>query len=124
MSVSDADRARAALANECGEEGWERLCLAAGIPDGGILAITHRGHDLIVYREGSHVSCATNACTHRGVRMDFGRVCDGVIMCPYHDWAFVLKTGECLTVPQDTLTMHPVRVRDGYVSVRLPQTQP
>jgi nitrite reductase/ring-hydroxylating ferredoxin subunit len=102
------------------EEGWERLCRVDGIPDGGILALEHNGHDLIVYRRGSHVSCMTNACTHRGVRMHFGCVRDGVIMCPYHDWAFDLKTGECLTVPQDTLTVHPVRVRDGYVAVRLP----
>jgi nitrite reductase/ring-hydroxylating ferredoxin subunit len=102
-------------------EFWQWLCPVEHIPDGGVLTITHWGHHFLLYRKGEDVSCMINACTHRGMPLDSGKIADGVITCPYHDWEFVLKTGECLTEPHDALTMYPIRVQDGHVAVRLPR---
>jgi nitrite reductase/ring-hydroxylating ferredoxin subunit len=84
-----------------------------------VSAVTHWGRDFLLYRQGDEVSCMTNACTHRGMALHCGKISDGIITCPYHDWQFVLKTGACLTEPQDALTMHPIQVTYGDVLVRL-----
>lgn len=99
--------------------GWEAVCTQEEIPDGGLLSRNHRGRDLLFYRKGSHVSCMDNACAHMGMPLDGGELVDGVLQCPYHGFRYVLETGECLTVPEVQLSMYPVKIIDGQVSVRL-----
>ncbi|HEX2829606.1 MAG TPA: Rieske 2Fe-2S domain-containing protein [Burkholderiales bacterium] len=101
-------------------ESWIWMCTVKHIPDGGVVKITHWGRNFLLHRQGDAVSCMTNACPHRGMPIDSGRVANGVITCPYHDYEFDLQTGRCLNVSEDPLTMHAVRVNDGHVEVRLP----
>jgi len=98
---------------------WQDLCSLEEIPDGDILARLLGGHDLVVYRNGTQVSCLPNYCPHRGWPFDGGRVRDGVLECPFHGYEFRLDTGECLTSPSLSLDTYPVRIRDGRVDVRL-----
>lgn len=99
--------------------GWEQVCSLADLPDGGILARTHKGQDLLFYRRGAVVSCMNNACAHLGMPLDGGELVDGTLRCTYHDFTYLLETGECLTVPEVQLTMHAVKVTNNEVSVRL-----
>lgn len=101
------------------DEGWERICAEDDIPDNGIFTCTHKGHDLLLYRKGATVSCMNNACAHMGMPLDAGELRDGTLKCSYHGFTYLLETGECLTVPEVQLTVHPVKVVDGQVSVRL-----
>jgi len=101
------------------DEGWEGVCTLDEIPDGGILARVHDGHDLLLYRRGVEVSCMANACAHLGMPLDAGEVHDGVLTCPYHGFSYRLESGECLTVPEVQLTVHPVKVTGSQVTVRL-----
>jgi Fe-S cluster biogenesis protein NfuA/nitrite reductase/ring-hydroxylating ferredoxin subunit len=101
------------------DEGWETICAQEDIPDNGILAHCYKGHDLLLYRKGSLVSCMNNACAHLGMPLDAGELSEGTLRCSYHGFTYLLETGECLTVPEVQLTMHPVKVADGQVSVRL-----
>jgi len=104
---------------DANDEGWVNVCALDDIPDDGILARTHEGHELMFYRRGVTVSCMTNACAHLGMPLDAGELLDGVLTCPYHGFSYRLETGECLTVPEVQLEVHPVRVRDRQVGVRL-----
>jgi len=101
------------------DEGWERACALDEIPDRDILVRTLRGNELLFYRRGNEVSCVTNACAHLGMPIDGGELKDGVLTCPFHGFQYLLETGECLTVPEVQLTMHPVKVSGGEVAVRL-----
>jgi nitrite reductase/ring-hydroxylating ferredoxin subunit len=98
---------------------WQEVCSLEAIPDGDILARQLGGHDLVVYRNGTHVSCLPNYCPHRGWPFDGGRVRDGVLECPFHGYEFRLDTGECLTSSYCSLEPHPIRIRDGRVDVLL-----
>lgn len=100
------------------DEGWERLCAAEDIPENGILTHSHKGQDLLLYRRGEVVSCMNNACAHLGMPLDAGELKEGTLKCSYHGFTYLLETGECLTVPEVQLTMHPVKVVDGEVSIR------
>lgn len=101
------------------DEGWARICAQGDIPDQGILAQSYQGHELLFYRHGATVSCMNNACAHLGMPLDAGELGDGTLRCAYHGFTYLLETGECLTVPEVQLTMHPVKVVNGQVSVRL-----
>ena len=101
------------------DAGWEIVCTLAEIPDGGILAHSHNGHELLLYRLGAAVSCMDNACAHMGMPLDAGEVSDGKLKCVHHGFTYLLETGECLTVPEVQLTTHAVKVTNNGVSVRL-----
>jgi Fe-S cluster biogenesis protein NfuA/nitrite reductase/ring-hydroxylating ferredoxin subunit len=101
------------------DQAWERVCAAADIPDGGILAQRFRDRDLLLYRSGDLVSCMNNACAHLGMPLDAGELDQGTLTCAYHGFTYRLETGECLTVPEVQLNMHAVKVADGFVSIRL-----
>ncbi len=101
------------------DEGWEQACTLAEIPDGGLLAYNLQGHNLLFYRCGAVVSCMNNACAHMGMPLDGGELVGGTLRCSYHNFTYLLETGECLTVPEVQLTMHAVKVEHDLVSVRL-----
>ncbi len=101
------------------DAGWEVVCAQADIPDNGILAQRYKDQDLLLYRKGDIVSCMNNACAHLGMPLDAGELTEGTLKCSYHGFMYLLQTGECLTVPEVQLTMHPVKVADGNVSIRL-----
>ena len=95
------------------------ICTLDEIPDGDILARSHNGHELLLYRRGSLVNCMNNACAHMGMPLDSGEVHDGTLKCSHHGFTYLLETGECLTVPEVQLTVHAVKVVNNEVSVRL-----
>jgi nitrite reductase/ring-hydroxylating ferredoxin subunit len=100
-------------------EEWQDFCSLEEIPDGGILTRVQGGAGLLVYRNGTEVTCMPNYCPHRGYAFDGGEVRNGVLSCPYHGYEFRLDTGECLTWSAMSHDMYPVRIRDGRVEVRL-----
>ena len=97
---------------------WFDVCSLEEIRDKDILMRREGGEDLIVYRDGTQVTCMANYCPHRGYTFDGCTVRNGVIMCPVHGYEFRLDTGEGLT-SGSPLYMFPVRIRDGRVEVRL-----
>jgi nitrite reductase/ring-hydroxylating ferredoxin subunit/Fe-S cluster biogenesis protein NfuA len=101
------------------EPGWQEACALFEIPDGGIITRSLGGCDLLLYRRGGMVSCFQNACAHMGMPLDGGRVDDGALECPHHNFRYALETGECLTVPQVQLKTYAVKVTDARVHVRL-----
>ena len=98
---------------------WYDVCALEEIPDGNVLTRCEGGEELLVYREGTQVTCVPNYCPHRGWRLDGGPVRGGVLTCPFHGYEFRLDTGECLTSPDLPLDMFQVRVREGRVEVQL-----
>jgi phenylpropionate dioxygenase-like ring-hydroxylating dioxygenase large terminal subunit len=68
--------------------------LADGVAAGNIL-----GNALVIYRVGAKLTVAGSVCPHRGMALQYGRVSDGSLECPYHGWLFAPGTGECTAVP-------------------------
>lgn len=77
------------------------------------------GQSLILARIGDDVVCYQNACAHLGMPLDQGDVKAGILTCSYHSFEYVLKSGECLTVPEVQLHTHAVRVIADKVEVSL-----
>lgn len=57
------------------------------------------GQALVLWRDvQGRVAGAHDRCPHRGARLSLGRVCDGLLECPYHGWRFEAD-GPCRHVP-------------------------
>src|SRR4051794_29735146 len=59
------------------------------------------GEDLVVYRDGQgNVGLVATHCSHRGTTLEYGRVEECGIRCPYHGWLYH-HTGRCLDQPAE-----------------------
>lgn len=63
------------------------------------LSVRVLSDDYVVWRDATGCArAAPDRCPHRGTRLSLGRVCDGVLECPYHGWRFD-GNGQCVAVP-------------------------
>jgi isorenieratene synthase len=51
------------------------------------------GRQLVVWRAGSQLMAASDACPHMGASLSEGRVCDGKLVCPWHGLGFGPEPG-------------------------------
>jgi phenylpropionate dioxygenase-like ring-hydroxylating dioxygenase large terminal subunit len=48
-----------------------------------------------------------------------GRIEEGILICPGHEWRFELKSGWCPQNPELSTEVYPIKVHDGKIYVRL-----
>jgi NAD(P)H-dependent nitrite reductase small subunit len=60
-----------------------------------------------------------NTCPHRGSPLGEGRIEEGILICPNHEWRFELKSGWCPQNPELSTEVYPIKVRDEKIYVRL-----
>ena len=60
-----------------------------------------------------------NTCPHKGGPLGEGRIEEGILICPGHEWRFELKTGWCPQNPELCTEVYPVKIHEGKVYIRL-----
>ena len=60
-----------------------------------------------------------NTCPHRGSPLGEGRIEEGILICPGHEWRFELKSGWCPQNPELSTEIYPIKVHDEKIYVRL-----
>ncbi len=98
---------------------WIRLCDADEAPAEGLVteAVTETGQAICLARVGGELAAVDNLCPHRQGPLGQGWIEAGAVVCPWHSWAFDLKTGQG-TYPEDArVRVFPVRVEAGEVQV-------
>lgn len=75
------------------------------------------GIGVAVFRVDGELFALDNACTHEDGPLGEGRVEGGVVTCPYHDWRFDIRSGECLSHANRSVSCWAVEERDGAVYV-------
>lgn len=72
-----------------------RICGKADLPSAGEAREIALGERVFcVANDGGSISIMDNVCPHRGGPLGQGMLEGGKIICPWHGWAFDLKTGE------------------------------
>jgi nitrite reductase (NADH) small subunit len=98
-----------------------RLCSIAELPpEGEAREMTAGSQTLCVANLRGEVSVLDNACPHRGGPLGQGVLENGTVVCPWHAWAFDLKTGCATHNPQARVPVYPVHVAGSDVLVELP----
>ena len=91
------------------------------------VGVTVLDEPVVLFRTGRGIHALRDVCPHRRVPLSKGWVKEEAIVCPYHGWEFSGE-GVCRRVPglmddackkQIRATALPVRVRDGFVWIKL-----
>lgn len=101
------------------EKNWIFAANFDELPENELIVREVGGQSVILARLENNVVCYQNACAHLGMPLDMSELKDGVLTCSYHAFEYLIKSGECLTVPEVQLQTHAVRVIDNKVEVSL-----
>ncbi len=92
----------------------------AEFPAGSLTQIELNGAAYALCNFEGMVRCYDGACPHAGGPLGDGNIDNGMIVCPWHEWAFDCKTGVNDFDPDVQLKSYPVVVQDGTIFVDLP----
>jgi len=73
--------------------------------------------EIALFNYKEEIYAVANKCPHKGGPLGEGRVQEGVIVCPGHEWRFELKTGNSMQNPEMRVQVYPVRVKDEKIYV-------
>jgi nitrite reductase/ring-hydroxylating ferredoxin subunit len=78
---------------------WISLCYVSELIEGRGKYVEIDGFQLAVFLHEGHVHVIDNTCPHAGGNLSGGHVEDGCAVCPLHQWAFRLESGELRDSP-------------------------
>lgn len=97
--------------------GWQTICALTEIADGRGRALSLKGTQIAVMRDGEEAFAVGGVCPHRGGQIADGTVVGGSAVCPLHLWDFDLRSGISPFNPADSLPTYRARVHEGMVQV-------
>ena len=83
-------------------------------------AIISAGEDEIALfnYKGKYYAIA-NKCPHRGSPLGEGRIEEGIVICPNHEWRFKLENGANMQNPELFIPTYPVKVKNDNIYIGL-----
>lgn len=99
---------------------WIDVGAAQEFSDGQHQCVDAQGTPLVVAKLDGQFIAVHNVCPHAGLPLGEGELAGTVLTCPYHGYAYDLKSGKNADFPNDTpLSPVPVKVEDDRVMVEL-----
>lgn len=96
---------------------WHDVMAAAEIPEGEVLRTECQGRGLFVYREGDDYRVYDSRCPHQSTDIPHLALQGSTLTCPKHEWAFDVKSGDCIRKGNTPLTRLSARVAQGRLQV-------
>ncbi len=97
-----------------------RICTAGELPDPGELReITVDGKSICLANDAGVYAAIDNICPHRGGPLAEGTLEGGKVLCPWHAWAFDLKTGQGEPDRSSWVDVYPLHIEGESVLVDL-----
>jgi len=96
-----------------------RVASLDDIPNGGALAVDVGEKRIALFRHQEEVFALDETCPHRGGPLHDGHVDRGVVLCPWHQWQFDLRTGCSPVNPLSKVRVYPVRVEGTEVFLEM-----
>jgi nitrite reductase (NADH) small subunit len=99
-----------------------RICLEADLPEEGqACEIVFNRKQFCVARSGGEIAVMDNLCPHNEGPLGQGLVEDGCVVCPWHAWAFDVKTGNAQHNERARVQIYDCKVQDGALMIDLPE---
>ncbi|ACB34432.1 Rieske (2Fe-2S) domain protein [Leptothrix cholodnii SP-6] len=102
------------------DDGWVDALGAEELPEGGRRLLRLAGREIALFHVDAAYYALDDSCPHAGASLAGGRLEGKHIVCRAHGLRFELATGCMARVAGFGTPVHPVRVRDGRVEIRLP----
>ncbi len=94
-----------------------RVASIDDIPESGGIAVDVGEKRIALFRIQGEVFALDETCPHRGGPLHEGTLDRGVVVCPWHQWQFDLKSGCSPVNPLSRVKVYAVRVEGGDVFV-------
>jgi len=97
-----------------------RICAQSELPQpGNVREFTANGRALCVANVNGAISVLDGTCPHEGGPLGEGAIEDGRVVCPWHGYAFDLRTGEADGEPTLKAEVLEAKVEDGELRAKL-----
>jgi nitrite reductase/ring-hydroxylating ferredoxin subunit len=96
-----------------------RVASIDDIPEEGAIAVDVGERRIAVFRHQGELFALDETCPHRGGPLHDGSIDRGVVLCPWHQWQFDLKTGCSPVNPLSRVRVYPVRLEGTDVFLEL-----
>jgi len=95
------------------------VCWAEDLPR----TVVHEGVPVAIFKTETGLFAIDAACVHEDGPLGEGSVEGAVVVCPYHDWRYDLRTGQCLSHPGRQVGTFAVSERLGAVYLGIRRSQ-
>ncbi len=99
---------------------WVRICGLAEIPEPGkVMEANAAGLQVCVANLNGELMALDNICPHRQGPLGQGWIEGEAVICPWHSWAFNLRSGASEYPANERVSVFPVKVEGGDVLVEI-----
>ena len=93
---------------------WHDLIAWDEVTDGDVTYVNEcDGRNVFIYRDGDSCKVYDSRCPHQVTDIPHLALCDKQLTCPKHQWAFDVKTGECVAKGTRPLREFDSRITQG-----------
>ena len=96
-----------------------RVMSEEDLPPGKSAIISAGDDEIALFNYKGEYYAIANKCLHKGSPLGEGRIEEGVVICPNHEWRYDLKTGDCPQNPFMKTKIYPVRLHKGVIRIGL-----
>lgn len=84
---------------------------------GSAKAVEVGGKTIALFNVEGSVYALDNTCLHQGGPLGEGELMGGVVICPWHQWEYNVRTGELVGDSSVKVATYPVRVEGNDIKV-------
>jgi nitrite reductase (NADH) small subunit len=97
-----------------------RICAQAELPAAGqVREVVVGGRALCVANVGGTIAVLDGTCPHEGGPLGEGTIENGCVVCPWHNYAYDVKTGTTQEDPTLKAEVFEAKVENGELHARL-----
>lgn len=101
-------------------EQWVRLCSASEAPaEGNVIETEVDGVGVCLARVNGELAALENWCPHRRGPLGQGWIEGNAVVCPWHSWAFDVRSGLAEPPERARVEVFPVRIEADEVLIDL-----
>ncbi|OIO38408.1 MAG: hypothetical protein AUJ72_02600 [Candidatus Omnitrophica bacterium CG1_02_46_14] len=98
---------------------WTKVAKFSDINEGKSQMVSIGGKELGLFKIEGKIYAIENGCAHRGGPLAEGYLDGSEVTCPWHAWAFDVKTGACQTSPDMKQATFKVKIEKDEVLVEI-----
>ena len=100
---------------------WIDTIPADDLPEGAHRCAVAAGKPVVVIHAEGELHAIANVCPHAGQPLGEGEMRGRLIVCPFHGYAYDVRTGRNRDFPHDEppVKTYPVRIADGMIQVQV-----
>jgi nitrite reductase/ring-hydroxylating ferredoxin subunit len=99
--------------------GFVRAIDVSELPPGRCAEVSIEGKPVALYNVDGQVYATSNTCLHRGGPLGQGMLDGHVVLCPWHAWAWDVRTGENTANPTLKMPAYEVKLEGSAVFVKV-----